>query len=74
MYTKESDLLLLLLDCCCIVLHAHIDALSDVMEYVKGCGVPNAAPKGHLISKGLFDVIVSTKKLTSFLKDFCPSL
>ena len=27
-----------------------------------------------LISKGLFGVIVSTKKPTDFLKDFCPSL
>ena len=30
--------------------------------------------KGQLISKGLFDVIVSTKKPTIFFKDFCPSL
>ena len=30
--------------------------------------------KGQLISNGLFDVIVSTKKTTKFLKDFCPSL
>ena len=30
--------------------------------------------KGQLISKGLFDVIVSTKKTTKCLKDFCPSL
>ena len=29
--------------------------------------------KGQLISKGLFDVIVSTKKITKFFKDFCPS-
>ena len=30
--------------------------------------------KGHLISKGLFDVIVLTKKPTDFFLDFCPSL
>ena len=33
-----------------------------------------ARAKGQLISKGLFDVIVSTKKKRFFLKDFCPSL
>ena len=30
--------------------------------------------KGQLISKGLFGVIVSTKKPTKFFKDFFPSL
>ena len=30
--------------------------------------------KGQLILKGLFDVIVSTKKPMKFFKDFCPSL
>ena len=30
--------------------------------------------KGQLISEGLFDVIVSTKKATNFFKDFCPIL
>ena len=30
--------------------------------------------KGQLISKGLFAVVVSTKKPTKFFKDFCPSL
>ena len=35
------------------------------------CGSPS---KGQLISKGLFDVIVSTEKPTNFLKGFCPSL
>ena len=30
--------------------------------------------KGQLISKGLFDVTVSTKKPMKFSKDFCPSL
>ena len=30
--------------------------------------------KGHLISKGLFDVIVLTKKPTDLFLDFCPSL
>ena len=29
--------------------------------------------KGQLILKGLFDVIVSTRKTTIYLKDFCPS-
>ena len=32
------------------------------------------SPKGQLTSKGLFDVIVSTKKTTNFFMDFCPSL
>ena len=31
-------------------------------------------PKGQLISKGLFDVIVLTKKPTNFFNDFCRSL
>ena len=26
--------MLLLLDCCCIVLHAHMDALSDVIKFI----------------------------------------
>jgi hypothetical protein len=30
--------------------------------------------KGHVISKGLFGVIVSTEKPTKKFKDFCPSL
>ena len=30
--------------------------------------------KGQLISKGLFDVIVATKKVTNVFEDFCPSL
>ena len=30
--------------------------------------------KGQLISKGLFNVIIWTKNLTNFFKDFCPSL
>jgi hypothetical protein len=30
--------------------------------------------KGQLISKCLFGAIVSTKKPTKFLKNFCPSL
>ena len=35
----------------------------------------NLHPKGQLISKGFFDVIVSTNKTTyQRIKDFCPSL
>ena len=30
--------------------------------------------KGQLISKGIFGVIVWTKKTTKIFKDFCPSL
>jgi hypothetical protein len=33
-----------------------------------------SAKKGQLISKGLFGVIVRTKKPMKFFKDFCPSL
>ena len=34
----------------------------------------SATPKGQLISKGLFNAIVSTKNQGNFFKDFCPSL
>ena len=41
---------------------------SSLKEY------PFHTDKGHLISKGLFNVIISTKQLTKFFKDFCPGL
>ena len=43
----------------------------------EGRGRDNRPPyfgKGQLISKGLFDVIISTRKNNDFFKDFCPSL
>ena len=36
-------------------------------------GSKSTSPNGQLISKGLFDAIVSTKNPTIFFKDFCPS-
>ena len=47
----------------------HMKSKSDVPE-------PSfeKVPKGQLISKCLFGVIVWTKKPTKFFKDFCPSL
>ena len=37
-------------------------------------GSKSTSPKGQLISRGLFHVIVWTKKPKNFLKNICPSL
>ena len=44
------------------------------IETEKSNGHANVAAKGQLISKGLFDVSVLTKKTMFFFKDSCPSL
>ena len=55
-------------------LHNHISN-----KHIKGpqkmhCEECNQDFKGQLISKCIFGAIVSTKKTTIFLKNFCPSL
>ena len=52
----------------------YIRQKSTVQGYIRTQYKTRDIDKGHLISKGLFDVIVLTKKPTEFFKDFYPSL
>ena len=50
-------------------------SLQSVLESKVCVSLPNRrVPKGQLISKCLFGVIISTKNQQIFLKNFCPSL
>ena len=57
------------------IVHWNKFYLVDMLESFNAkCHWKDDTAKGQLISKGLFDVTVSTKKPMKFFKDFCPSL
>ena len=57
--------------CSCTTRHTEVIHRGQICQfYVRWI----IATKGQLISKCLFDAIVSTKKPTKFFKNFCPSL